>query len=240
MEGSIYDRGVWRPIARELVHIIRRLRARPALHAEGLASSQPLSRSGFDRGMPVDRYYIERFLAAHADDIRGRVLEAGEPVYSRKFGNGRINKQDILHVDASNAAATLVGDLGEPGVLPSQSFDCIILTQTLQYVFDLPTALKQMHGALRPGGVLLVTVPGVAPVSPDEWEASYYWRFTEASLERLLAGAFDAAHVATSPFGNFYAATAFLRGAAVQEIKKSELEAVMPEYAIVMAGRAVA
>ena len=36
----------------------------------------PFSRRfGFDRGLPVDRYYIERFLVAHAHDVRGRVLE---------------------------------------------------------------------------------------------------------------------------------------------------------------------
>ena len=229
-----------RRIARELLQAVRRLKPHPASHAEGFAGSQPLSRSGFDRGTPVDRYYIERFLAAHADDIHGRVLEVGEPLYSRKFGNGRISRQDILHIDASNAAATIVGDLGQAGLLPPRSFDCIILTQTLQYVFDVHTAVDQVHGALRPGGVLLVTVPGVAPISPDEWEDSYYWRFTEPSLKRLLINRFGTAQVATSPFGNFYAATAFLSGAAVEEIKKSELQAVMPEYAIVIAGRAVA
>jgi len=107
-------------------------------------------------------------------------------------------------------------------------------------VFDLDTALDQVKGALRPGGILLITVPGVAPISPDKWSDSFYWRFTEPSLKRLLVGPFDAAKVTTSPLGNFYAATAFLRGAAVQEIKESELQMVMPEYAIVIAGRAVA
>jgi SAM-dependent methyltransferase len=156
------------------------------------------------------------------------------------FTVARITRQDILHIDPSNAAATIVGDLAEPGLLPPRTFDCIILTQTLQYVFDFHIAVDQVHGALRPGGVLLVTVPGVAPISPDEWEDSYYWRFTEPSLKRLLIDRFDAAQVATSPFGNFYAATAFLRGAAVEEIKESELQAVMPEYAIIIAARAVA
>lgn len=45
----------------------------------GLARLDPVSRTfGFDRGKPVDRWYIERFLAAHADDVRGRVLEVAE------------------------------------------------------------------------------------------------------------------------------------------------------------------
>ena len=41
---------------------------------------------GYDRGQPVDRYYIENFLSRHADDIRGRVLEIGDNHYTRTFG----------------------------------------------------------------------------------------------------------------------------------------------------------
>lgn len=240
MEGSIFENSGLRRIARELVHIVRRMRARLSRRSEGFASSEPLSRSGFDRGTPVDRYYIERFLAAHAEDIRGRVLEVGEDLYSGKFGKGRIDRQDTLHIDSSNAAATIVGDLGQPGLLPPRSFDCIILTQTLQYVFDLPAALKQIRSSLRPGGVLLVTVPAIAPITPDDWQNSFYWRFTEASLKRLLMEVFDPAKVETSPLGNFYAAIAFLRGAAVQELEERQLQAVMPEFAIVVAARATA
>ena len=34
-------------------------------------------RWGYVRGLPVDRYYIENFLAGHAQDIHGHVLEIG-------------------------------------------------------------------------------------------------------------------------------------------------------------------
>src|SRR5690348_17021256 len=60
---------------------------------------EPLSRIfGSDRGLPVDRYYIEQFLAAHAADIQGRVLEIGHNVYTRKFGAERVTKSDVLHI----------------------------------------------------------------------------------------------------------------------------------------------
>ena len=52
----------------------------------------PLSRAwSFDRGTPIDRYYVERFLAANAADVRGRVLEIGEDTYTRRFGGGRVS-----------------------------------------------------------------------------------------------------------------------------------------------------
>src|SRR5262249_6056962 len=58
----------------------------------------PISREfGFDRGLPVDRYYIEQFLSVHADDIRNRVLEIGDDTYMRRFGGSRVTKGDVLH-----------------------------------------------------------------------------------------------------------------------------------------------
>ena len=45
--------------------------------------AEPLSRRfGLDRGRPVDRVFIERWLEAHAADVRGRVLEVYEPTYT--------------------------------------------------------------------------------------------------------------------------------------------------------------
>lgn len=196
--------------------------------------------SGFDRGTPIDRYYIEQFLAAHSQDVHGHVLEVGDAHYSRRFGAGQVEQQDVLAIDLGNSAATIRGDLSLPGVLPANSFDCVILTQTLQYLFDLPTALRQVRDSLRPGGVLLLTAPGVAPVSLDDWRDSYYWRFTAPALERLLVGAFDAAKVEVRAFGNLYAATAFLHGAAAEELDEAKLHPAMEEYAVVIAARAVA
>ena len=51
--------------------------------------TQPLSRHwGFDRGTPVDRWYIERWLAGQARDIRGSVLEVKDSGYTTRFGAG--------------------------------------------------------------------------------------------------------------------------------------------------------
>ncbi len=52
---------------------------------------KPVSRLfGFDRGQPIDRYYIEHFLQSHVNDIRGRVLEVGDRDYMCKFGGNRV------------------------------------------------------------------------------------------------------------------------------------------------------
>ncbi|MGN6498071.1 MAG: glycosyltransferase, partial [Tsuneonella sp.] len=97
----------------------------------------PLSAGfGFKRGTPVDRWYVEQFLASRSIDIRGRVLEVGDDGYSRRFGSG-IARQDVLNVKSDRPGTTIVGDLAEAGVLPAASFDCIVLTQTLHLVYDM-------------------------------------------------------------------------------------------------------
>ena len=67
--------------ARRLRQRLRRF-VRPAFLGT-LRRTRPLSNDfGYDRGTPVDRYYIERFLAQHRSDVRGRVLEVKEPIYT--------------------------------------------------------------------------------------------------------------------------------------------------------------
>jgi SAM-dependent methyltransferase len=230
-----------RSAAAKLKRLVRRAHGRATVHVGQIASSRPLSRIwGLDRGLPIDRYYIEQFLAVHAGDVRGRVLEVADAHYSHKFGGAWVTKQDILHLDSSNSAATIVGDLSKPGLLPPNVFDCVIMTQTLQFVRDVPAALKQVRGALRPGGVALMTLPGVAPLCADEWNGSFYWRFTEPSLRAMLTESFDPDKIEVSAFGNLYAATLFLHGAATEEAVRKKLDPLVPEYAIVLAARAVA
>jgi hypothetical protein len=91
----------------------------------------PVSREfGYDRGLPIDRYYIERFLARYAEDIRGRVLEIGDNSYTQKYGGSHVTASDVLHVTEGNSQATLVADLTHAEHIPSDTFDCIIFTQT--------------------------------------------------------------------------------------------------------------
>ena len=201
-------------------------------------SASPLNRDyGYSRGTPVDRYYIEQFLARHSADVRGHVLEIGDDSYSRRFGGGRIERQDVLYVSAAEPRATIVGDLSAPGVLPPQTFDCIILTQTLHLIFDLAQAIKQLRQSLRPGGTVLITVPGITAIH-GSWKDSWYWSLTEASLSRLLCQEFDAAKVEVLTCGNFLAATAFLQGAAVEELDEAELDRLDAAYPVIVAGRA--
>jgi len=213
-------------------------RSHLALFGE-LGSVTPLSRNwGFERGQPIDRYYIEKFLARSAGDIQGRVLEIEDRVYTRQFGGTRVTASDVLHVAPGNPRATVVGDLANAPHLPSNTFDSIILTQTLQLIFDTRAALATVVRLLRPGGVLLATFPGLSKVSTQEWTGSWYWGFTTASARRLFEEAFSPGTVEVEAFGNVLSAIAFLHGVAAEELKREDLEYHDPEYELLLAVRA--
>lgn len=211
------------------------------VHMGSLRRTSPISPYfGFDRGQPVDRYYIDRFLSAHREDIRGRVLEVGDARYTTRFGGDRVSDSDVLHARPGNPEATLVGDLGTGEGVPESAFDCVILTQVLPFLWDVPGALETAHRALEPGGVLLVTVPGISQISrhdADHW--GDFWRFTSQSMRRLFEGAFPEENVTVTTYGNTLSATAFLQGLAAQELKPAELAAAHPDYEVIIAVRAV-
>ena len=202
----------------------------------------PVSRQfGWDRGgLPVDRYYIEAFLERHAADIAGRVLEARDDAYTRKYGGARVTCADVLHPTADNPKATIVTDLTCADDIPGNAFDCILLTQVLPFIPDVQAAVRTIHRILRPGGVALVTLPGISQIiryDMDRW--GDYWRFTSLSARRLFEAAFPAGDVQVEAHGNVLVATAFLQGLSTRDLRGPELEHRDPDYEVLITVRAV-
>ena len=213
--------------------------AKGRVSAGDFGSVVPISRDfGFDRGTPIDRYYIEHFLERHALEIAGRVLEVGGDDYTQRFGGSRVTRSDILHIHQGNPRATIVGDLTDPAVLPENAFDCIVLTQTLHLIYDVRLAVARLYRALAPGGVVLVTAPGISQIDRGEWGSSWFWSFTTESLSRLFKECFRPADVMVEHYGNVFAATAFLQGLAVEEVDTSKLAPLDKSYQVIVAVRA--
>jgi SAM-dependent methyltransferase len=191
---------------------------------------------GFDRGKPIDRRYIEAFLAEHAAEIRGRVLEIGDNAYTLRYGGSAVKHSDVFNRKPGHPQTTFVGDLTERGILPEDTFDCVVLTQTLHLIYDMAAAVGTLHRALRPGGVLLVTVPWVSPIDRGEWGGSWYWSLTVDALKRLLGDAFGPDRVSVRSYGNVLSAAAFLYGLAEHELTAQELDANDPYCPVTVAG----
>jgi SAM-dependent methyltransferase len=193
------------------------VRRRVTVKFDDLSRRRPVSdRFGDDRGMPIDRYYVERFLGVHAKLITGDVMEIGGSRYATMFGT-HVDSIAVLHATSENPEATIVGDLTDPSTLPEAAIDCLICTQTLGFIFDVERAIEGIARVLRPGGVLLATVGGISQISRydmDRW--GDYWRFTDASLRQLFAR--FGSDVKIETYGNVSAAVAFLQGVAVEDL----------------------
>jgi SAM-dependent methyltransferase len=194
---------------------------------------------GSERGRPVDRYYIENFLQNHSSDIQGRVLEIGDNTYTMRYGGDRVAHSDVLHVAENNPGVTIIGDISNAGHIPSDAFDCIVLTQTLQTIFSLQDVIHTLYRILKPGGVILATVPGISKISRydmDRW--GYHWSFTSMSARKLFEFAFPRDNIKVRAHGNVLASIAFLHGLAEEELTQKELDFQDPDYELLITVRA--
>lgn len=197
----------------------------------------PFSRSwGYDRGTPIDRRYIETFLAEHVADVQGDCLEVLDAVYTRRFGRQNVDRADVLDINPENPQATVFADLGEPDSLPADRYDCFVLTQTLHLIPDMRVALANAWRTLRPGGVLLVTVPALGRHEAREGYDHDRWRLTPAGLSWLLDH-LDGVDYRMRVYGNVLTAAAFLYGMAAEELRPADFAATDPEFPMIVAAR---
>lgn len=204
-----------------------------------LCRTNPISRDyGADRGSTIDRYYIESFLSRHSGDVRGTVLEIRDDTYTQRFGEERVTRSEVLSI-SPGSKVTIIADLTSADHVPSNTFNCIILTQTLQYIYDLPAAVATIYRILADGGVLLATVPGICSLGPDSTVWPCYWGFRPESLRKLISDAFPGSSVSVESAGNVLAAIAFLHGLALEEVNRSALDAHDPAYPVIVSARAV-
>lgn len=197
---------------------------------------------GIDRDLvSVERYYIEHFLKSHQSDIAGRVLEMGEPLYTEKFGGTAVTKSDVLNYVEGNPKATIVADLTDAPHIPDNSFDCVVITQTLQMIFEADKAIHTLHRILKPGGVVLATSHGITKVARregvDDW--GEYWHFTTQSSKKLFGDAFGRENIDVSSYGNILTTIASLHGLAANEVDQMELDHNDPDYELLVMVRAV-
>jgi len=240
---SIFKRAI--AVMRTRLDAARSRRALPvpvgSVDLGGLRRTEPVSRTfGLDRGTPIDRYYIEGFLRENSSWIRGRVLEVAERTYTQRFGGAKVSQSDVLHLTGESPETTIVADLTDAREIPDDSFDCIVLTQTLQFIFDIQTAVDELHRILKPGGCVLATATGISQISRYDAERwGDYWRLTDQSARRLFESRFAPAEIHVSTYGNVLAATAFLEGLATSELSHAELDVHDDDYQVIVAIRSV-
>jgi len=196
----------------------------PALDWGELRRLRPLSdKWGFDRGAPIDRYYLDKFLLGRRRVIRGHVLEVKDPLLTLLYGNG-VERSDVVDIERDNPAATMICDLGVEDSLPSERFDCFILTQTLHMIYEAKHVIANAHRSLKPGGSMLTSLPCASRIDPEGGILGDFWRFTPASGGQIFADVFGPDNVELKVFGNVLTSAAFLFGLAAGELTPQELD----------------
>lgn len=196
---------------------------------------------GFERGTPIDRIYIECFLEKESHHIAGNICEVAEDTYAKKFSNkNKNNTIHILHFTEDNRNATIIGDLTKIETLPDSTMNCLIITQTLNFIYDVKAAIKGIHHMLAKEGIALVTVAGICQISRydmDRW--GDYWRFTDLSIKKLFCEYFDSEKIEVNTYGNVHSANCFLQGMAAEELTDKELFYNDPNYQIIITVKVV-
>ena len=157
------------------------------------------------------------------------MIEIGDDAYTRRFGGARVARRDVLHVEPV-PGATFVGDVACADHLPSDAFDCVILTQTLHLIYDVRVALATVHRILKPGG----QASGDSPRHQSDQRRSVadvlVLELPIRSLRQLLTETFQKGEVVVEAYGNVLAAIAFLHGLAAEELGSDELAYRDPAY----------
>lgn len=178
---------------------------------------------GIGRGKAVDRIYIERFIEEHKCDIQGTVMEIQDNRYMQRYGEGRIKKEIILHVEGGKNC--MKGNFVTGEGLKESMTDCLICTQTLQYIYDLKSTAKNIYKILKRNGIALVTVPGIKSISSyHDAHWGEYWSFTKKSLYQMFVDVFGKENIEINSYGNVKVAMAYLYGLCAEDLAEEDFQ----------------
>ena len=184
---------------------------------------------GFERGAPIDRYYVDKFFTAHRALITGRVLEIQTTDHIRKYGTD-VTAADTLDI-VPQFHPTYCCDLAHADVVPSGSYDCFLLPNALCFFRDLDAALREARRIVRPGGLILATVPGFVPLTPDVED---YWHASADGWRVIAERVWPGCDTTVDTHGNCLAAVAAMYGIAVEELSSRELDVNDPRYPVLV------
>src|SRR5262249_35639074 len=151
---------------------------------------RPLDHRRLHRGVVAFRRLVDRARDARRREPAptpavGRVrfgdLRRVTPLRRRNgTGLGQLERHLVDGLVARHAAnvrgcVVRISEAAPLAALPARRHDAVVLPHVLHRVWELDDAMRALRAWLRPGGVLLVTVPGVVAAGDGDDD---YWRFT--------------------------------------------------------------
>lgn len=222
---------------KEYKAIVRELFAKKNPYIK-LISDMPLvpvsRRFGQERGNAIDRYYIEKFLSAHKGNIKGTVMEIAEKRYINMFPE-KVSEAVVLHVNGWGEGV-VQGNLATGEGIGSDCVDCLICTQTVQFIYDIHSVIKNIYKLLKPGGTVMLTASAICQISLYDYKNwGEYWRFTDQSMRKWLSEIFEEEQIQVYTYGNMKAAAAFMFGLCLEEMNTDDLEYQDEQFPMIIA-----
>ena len=218
-----------------ILPLVRKLRSKVVtqIRPKSRYSLLPISdKFGFDRGTPIDRYYIESFMEEHKNKVVGRCLEIHDDAYTKRFGEQKVTKADVADIDTDNKLANIYVDLATADTIPDNTYDTLIITHTIGLIPEHEKAVKHLYRILKPGGTLLLTVSAMGPFITN---GNGFWRYTIKSVPYLLEKCFKKENISVKSYGNVLSGQAAWVAMAAEEFTKEELDTVDERYPLVIA-----
>lgn len=123
---------------------------------------------------------------AEASGLSGKVLEVGSLNVNGTVRQYFKNFNVYVGLDMRRGRNVQLVAKADNIPFADETFNCVACCEMLEHDDHFWVSIKEMRRVLKKGGLLLLTVPGIAFGKHDH--PADYWRFTGEALEVLMRG----------------------------------------------------
>lgn len=130
--------------------------------------------------------FLWRSIAKAANSVHGALLDVGCGVKPYRDVFTQVTQYCGLELDSANNRQLKQADIYYDGhffPLSDASFDAVLCNQVLEHVFNQENFVAELRRVLRPGGILILTVPFLWP---EHEQPNDCLRYTSFGLRNLL------------------------------------------------------
>lgn len=181
---------------------------------------------GFERGTPIDRYYLDKFISSIRHLVKGKVVEIGGALSNREqYGFENTSTYDAVDL-LSSPFVNICGDIHESNLLKPDYYDTILLFNVLEHCHTPQKVVDNIHNWLASSGYCLAIVPNAQRIHNNPGD---YWRILPDGMKTLFQ---NFAKVQVTTYGSPTSLIASYMGIAAQELTHDELTEINPLYPV--------
>ncbi len=136
------------------------------------------------RRYDTDKLYDEKigYMAAHC----ASVLDFGKSSRER-FSMFRPGQADTADINQYDGYPDYLCDICDAATFPKKTYDGIVCNSVIEHVYEPAVAVRNMHAALNPGGVVLCFAPFIYRYhAPKDLHFQDYFRFTRDGMAYMF------------------------------------------------------